>query len=240
MSKQCKIIEDMLPLYHDGVCSEESRQMVEAHLSECEECRKLLAQIDDDIIFPAKDEDVEVLKGISKAVRRGKNKALLAGILISLAVILVSFAGISAWWYFYEYNYYLAFADGQTLSSEANIKNEINPTQTYTWCDDTYQYTVSVPDFLDTGGFAGMSRLDNNEARTVELAITRWENEKYIFHVFVNDAETVRYFIVDSDLNLYGNYTEEEMANRKMELDECKDEVQKIINDAIEMWDFIA
>lgn len=85
-----------------------------------------------------------------------------------------------------------------------------------------------------------MSRLDNNEARTVELAITRWENEKYIFHVFVNDAETVRYFIVDSDLNLYGNYTEEEMANRKMELDECKDEVQKIINDAIEMWDFIA
>ena len=240
MSKQCKIIEDLLPLYHDGVCSEESRQMVEAHLSECEECRKLLAQIDDDIIFPAKDEDVEELKGISKAVRRGKNKALLAGILISLAVILVSFAGISAWWYFYEYNYYLAFADGQTLSSEANIKNEINPTQTYTWCDDTYQYTVSVPDFLDTGGFAGMSRLDNNEARTVELAITRWENEKYIFHVFVNDAETVRYFIVDSDLNLYGNYTEEEMANRKMELDECKDEVQKIINDAIEMWDFIA
>lgn len=160
--------------------------------------------------------------------------------LISLAVILASFAGISAWWYFYEYNYYLAFADGQTLSSEATIKNEINPTQTYTWCDDTYQYTVSVPDFLDTGGFAGMSRLDNNEARTVELAITRWENEKYIFHVFVNDAETVRYFIVDGDLNLYGNYTEEEMANRKMELDECKDEVQKIINDAIEMWDFIA
>ena len=128
MSKQCKIIEDMLPLYHDGVCSEESRQMVEAHLSECEECRKLLAQIDDDIIFPAKDEDVEVLKGISKAVRRGKNKALLAGILISLAVILVSFAGISAWWYFYEYNYYLAFADGQTLSSEANIKfSKISP-----------------------------------------------------------------------------------------------------------------
>lgn len=146
---------------------------------------------------------------------------------------LVSFAGISAWWYFYEYNYYLAFADGQTLSSEANIKNEINPTQIYTWCDDTYQYTVSVPDFLDTGGFAGMSRLDNNEARTVELAITRWENEKYIFHVFVNDAETVRYFIVDSDLNLYGNYTEEEMANRKMELDECKDEVQILLTNPL-------
>ena len=240
MSKQCKIIEDLLPLYHDGVCSEESRQMVEAHLSECEECRNLLAQIDDDIIFPEKDEDVEVLKGISKAIRKGKKKALLAGILIALAVVFMSFAGVSAWWYFHEYNYYLAFADGQTLSSEANIKNEINPTQTYTWCDDTYQYTVSVPDFLDMGGFVGMSRLDNDEARTVELAITRWEKEKYVFHVFVNDAETVRYFVVDSELNLYGNYTEEEMNNKKEQLDECKDEVQKIINDAMEMWDFIA
>ena len=56
----------------------------------------------------------------------------------------------------------------------------------------------------------------------------------------MNDAETVRYFVVDSELNLYGNYTEEEMNNKKEQLDECKDEVQKIINDAMEMWDFIA
>ena len=39
MKVSCEIIKDLLPLYHDGVCSNESRQMVEEHLSECEKCR---------------------------------------------------------------------------------------------------------------------------------------------------------------------------------------------------------
>ena len=37
----CKIIEDLLPLYEEGICSEETRDAVEKHLSECEKCRKL-------------------------------------------------------------------------------------------------------------------------------------------------------------------------------------------------------
>lgn len=59
MSKQCKIIEDLLPLYHDGVCSEESRLMVKEHLSQCEECHSLLSKIDGEIVSPVKDENVE-------------------------------------------------------------------------------------------------------------------------------------------------------------------------------------
>ncbi|MGN0334409.1 MAG: zf-HC2 domain-containing protein [Lachnospiraceae bacterium] len=42
MRLNCKIIEDLLPLYLDNVCSDQSRQMVEVHLKECEECKKLL------------------------------------------------------------------------------------------------------------------------------------------------------------------------------------------------------
>ena len=38
MKYQCEMIRDLLPLYHDGVCSESSRQAVEAHLAECSEC----------------------------------------------------------------------------------------------------------------------------------------------------------------------------------------------------------
>ena len=29
MKENCKVIEDLLPLYHDGVCSEESKEFVE-------------------------------------------------------------------------------------------------------------------------------------------------------------------------------------------------------------------
>lgn len=240
MSKQCKIIEDLLPLYHDGVCSDESNQMIEEHLSHCEECRNLLSKIDAEIVSPAKDEDVKMLKGISNTVRKGRKKALLAGISITFVAFLLLFAGISTWWYCHEYNYYAAFAEGREATKfEDNIKRGIKPTKMYTWCDDTYQYDVVVPDFLDVGGFVGMTRLDNNEDHTIELAVTRWEHEKYIFHIFVNDAEKERYFIIDKELNLYGNYSEEQMETKQKELVECRDVVQSAVNDAISMWSFI-
>ena len=35
MSLPCKVVEDLLPLYHDGVCSEESRILVEEHIQTC-------------------------------------------------------------------------------------------------------------------------------------------------------------------------------------------------------------
>ena len=37
---KCEIIRDLIPLYLDDVCSEESKKLVEDHLSECKECRK--------------------------------------------------------------------------------------------------------------------------------------------------------------------------------------------------------
>jgi len=32
----CEIIKDLLPLYHDNVCSEDSRKLIEEHLLTCE------------------------------------------------------------------------------------------------------------------------------------------------------------------------------------------------------------
>ena len=31
MKYPCSLIQDLLPLYHDGVCSEESNKIIEAH-----------------------------------------------------------------------------------------------------------------------------------------------------------------------------------------------------------------
>lgn len=38
---QCAVIQDILPLYHDDVCSEESRALVKKHLEGCAVCRKM-------------------------------------------------------------------------------------------------------------------------------------------------------------------------------------------------------
>ena len=42
----CGIIQDLLPLYHDGVCSPESRTEVEEHLKTCPDCRAALAAME--------------------------------------------------------------------------------------------------------------------------------------------------------------------------------------------------
>lgn len=44
MNANCEIIEDLLPLYADGVCSAQSRKAVEQHMLECEKCRNAFAR----------------------------------------------------------------------------------------------------------------------------------------------------------------------------------------------------
>lgn len=41
----CAVAEDLLPLYHDGVCSEESRALVEEHIGECAHCAEMLREL---------------------------------------------------------------------------------------------------------------------------------------------------------------------------------------------------
>ena len=45
MKVNCNIIRDLLPLYADDACSEESRNMVDEHLKECPECANMLERL---------------------------------------------------------------------------------------------------------------------------------------------------------------------------------------------------
>ena len=41
MKTKCSVIEDMIPLYKEGLCSADTAEMVREHIEECENCRKL-------------------------------------------------------------------------------------------------------------------------------------------------------------------------------------------------------
>ena len=45
MKNSCNVIRDLLPLYADDACSEDSRNIVEEHLAECPECSKMLDRL---------------------------------------------------------------------------------------------------------------------------------------------------------------------------------------------------
>lgn len=41
----CEIIKDLIPLYIDGCCSEESEKAIEEHINNCYECKKLFEEM---------------------------------------------------------------------------------------------------------------------------------------------------------------------------------------------------
>ena len=88
------IILDLLPLYHDGVCSEASRAAVEEHLKTCGTCREALAEMDAPL--PAAEArkntaDGAAVKKISDEWKKAKWKARLKGAAIAAAVCLLLF-----------------------------------------------------------------------------------------------------------------------------------------------------
>lgn len=82
MSVSCEIIKDLLPLYHDNVCSEDSRKLVETHLQKCKECTDALSEIGIEIKIEDKSEDIKMINSISKKWKQDKLAAFLKGILM--------------------------------------------------------------------------------------------------------------------------------------------------------------
>ena len=63
-------IYDLLPSYLDGICSEDSRAVVEEHLQECSECRTYKSRmVETDIKIISEDrEELDYLKKIRRNI----------------------------------------------------------------------------------------------------------------------------------------------------------------------------
>lgn len=80
MKIACEVIRDLLPLYHDDVCSQESRVLVEAHLDQCEACKEELSQYDIEIKGVNNMEESKIIKNISQKWKKDKKNAFLKGV----------------------------------------------------------------------------------------------------------------------------------------------------------------
>lgn len=80
----CDVVQDLLPLYQDDCCSEQSKKIVVEHLSECEICKKKCRQYREQLPNVNESEEIDV-KGIKKGIRN-INKWKIRGI-ISLCLV---------------------------------------------------------------------------------------------------------------------------------------------------------
>lgn len=85
MKISCSVIKDLLPLYHDDLCSEESRELIEEHIKVCNDCKSELKKYDieikevRDMNNKANIEEAKPITKIAKKWKRDKKTSFLAG-----------------------------------------------------------------------------------------------------------------------------------------------------------------
>ncbi len=87
MKYPCDTVLDLLPLYHDGVCSDSSKQLVEKHLGECASCREVLREMENESydVLLGQEADTVLRRAL---IRRKRNMvSLCLGVSCVLALI---------------------------------------------------------------------------------------------------------------------------------------------------------
>ena len=72
MKMKCSVIQDLMPSYVDEICSQDSRELVQEHVAECEQCKARLEKLKNTQIVAgdASKKQVDYLKKIRNTIHR--------------------------------------------------------------------------------------------------------------------------------------------------------------------------
>lgn len=101
MKLNCDVIRDLLPLYHDGICSEESQTLVEEHLAECAACKNVLHTLQEEIVLSEELNAAKPLEAIRDMWKKSKWKAWTKGFAVAMLICIVlagGFFGLTQWY----------------------------------------------------------------------------------------------------------------------------------------------
>lgn len=96
---ECEIIRDLLPLYADGLTSEASNRLIEAHTAECAECLKFL----EEMCVPMEPEPIDETQRIIDALHAQKRRQILRVVIPCVLTALICVVG---WWIYMETHFY--------------------------------------------------------------------------------------------------------------------------------------
>lgn len=114
--KECDIIKDLLPSYVDNICSEASKEWIEAHLADCEECRAT-AEALKTTEFSVKQMDFAQVDAAKKVKKKQIGSSLVI-LSLCMFVVLVT-AGI--------------FAEGNSMVSHLVLYAELPICMVISW-----------------------------------------------------------------------------------------------------------
>ena len=148
----CSVITDLLPLYQDGLCSPESRELVEAHLQRCQSCRTLCDNLPLPRVTPdAVPDEAEAFRRLRKLVRNGKQ---LRALRVCAAVLTACFLVLNAVWFPVKYMPYHKLCGGFRENPGSGKGKQ------YFTESGGYDFQVKMPGYLNFhGGWLSVTRI---------------------------------------------------------------------------------
>lgn len=89
----CNVIGDLLPLYVDGVVSEDTKKLVEDHLAGCETCQKAAEEMGKELVLPANGEMAAAETRFLQKMKKTWTKRKIITAVVSVLVTAVVFVG---------------------------------------------------------------------------------------------------------------------------------------------------
>ena len=109
MKNECNVVRDLLPMYIDGVVSEDSRELVEEHVAQCHACKVIYAQMKDALPENGTQRDRQEFEQAARKLKiRRKRRTVVkvvAGVIAGFVLMLIAFSALE--------NYYVPVGPGE-------------------------------------------------------------------------------------------------------------------------------
>ena len=127
MNRECEIVQDLLFGYQDGTLHIASKELVEEHLKDCEECRKIFSEMKKDKMEVDKKEEqeqeIDYLKKVNKKMSKKNRLLMIIGAILGIVILLN--VGIFVYYYNEAGKVEIYLNDDITQEQIDDIKNTI-------------------------------------------------------------------------------------------------------------------
>ena len=89
MNQHCEVIRDLMPLYVDQICSEDTCILIENHLRECPQCREILENLrySSQEVSEERIKETELARRIMKKARRKVWLRSITALVLTLLIV---------------------------------------------------------------------------------------------------------------------------------------------------------
>ncbi len=116
MKYNCEVVQDLLPLYVDNICSMQSREIVDAHIEECPRCKEQLTALGDRSVTQelSQERDGVLKTHMKKEKKRSTMIAMITSACLTVPIIVCLICNLAVGhaldWFFIVLTSLLVFA----------------------------------------------------------------------------------------------------------------------------------